>query len=145
MPQPIATKANGKGPKPGFLLKPLGWIHNRLRKAIAIDPTLVGPLLDLDHGRMHLIALALAHLPGDVPPVLALTLLQGSKKAILDRTVGYHPVGIDRALAHLPPKVLAAAAYRNLVELLDDSVTAKFLHHRPSIENRTIMGLHSLP
>jgi len=51
----------------------------------------------------------------------------------------------DRVLRHLPPKVLAAETYRNLVGLLADPVTAKFLHHIGSIKESTITGLARLP
>jgi len=45
----------------------------------------------------------------------------------------------------LPPKVLAAEIYRNLVDLLDDPVPAKFLHHTGSITDLLITGIHRLP
>src|ERR1019366_6190087 len=94
---------------------------------------------------MHLIALALAHMIGEVTPDLALMLLQGSRKTVLNLSVGHRPVGIDRALHHLPPKVLTAESYRNLTDLLNDPVTAKFLHHTASITELIIAGLHNLP
>jgi hypothetical protein len=102
-------------------------------------------LFNLDHARMHLTALALAHMSGDVTPDLALMLLQGSRKTVLNLSVGHRPVGIDRALHHLPPKVLTAESYRNLTDLLNDPVTAKFLHHTASITELIIAGLHNLP
>ena len=83
MPDPISTIENGKQRRPGFLLEPLGWVQDRLGNAIATAPHLLELLIEVDHGRMHLIALALAHLSGEVTPDLALKLLQGSKKAIL--------------------------------------------------------------
>ena len=69
---------------------------------------------------MHLIALALAHMNGDVTPDLALILLQESRKTVLNLSVGHRPVGIGRALRRLPPKALAAESYRKLVDLLDE-------------------------
>ena len=103
-----ASKAIGKWRRPGFLLEPLGWVQDRLSQAIAVEPRLVELLFNLDHARMHLIALALAHMSGEVTPDLTLILLQGSKKTVLNFSVGYRPVGIGRALRRLPPKVLAA-------------------------------------
>jgi hypothetical protein len=94
---------------------------------------------------MHLTALALAHMSGDVTPELALILLQESRKAILKLSVGHRPVGIGRALRRLPPKVLAAEIYRKLVDLLNDPVPAKFLHHTGSITDLLITGIHRLP
>ena len=60
-------------------------------------------------------------------------------------SVGHCPVGIGRALRRLPPKVLSSDLYRNLVNLLDDPVTGKFLHHTGSITDLMIAGLHNLP
>ena len=145
MTEPGAKKTIGKWRRPGFLLEPLGWVQDRLRQAIEVEPRLVELLFDLDHARMHLIALALAHMNGDVTPDLALMLLQESRKTILNLSVGHRPVGIGRALRRLPPKVLAAEIYRKLVDLLDDPVPAKFLHHTDSITDLLITGLHNLP
>ena len=145
MTEPCANKTIGKWRRPGFLLEPLGWVQDRLSQAIAVEPRLVELLFDLDHARMHLIALALAHMSGDVTPELALILLQESRKTILKLSVGHRPVGIGRALRRLPPKVLAAEIYRKLVDLLDDPVPAKFLHHTGSITDLLITGIHRLP
>lgn len=145
MTAPIGTKTNGKPRRPGFLVEPLGWVYARLGKAIEAEPTLIHRVVDLDHARLHLIALALAHLPTDVPPDLALILLTGPSKEILKLSVGHRPVGIARALHHLPPTVLPEEAYRNLVDLLADPVTGKFLHHSSSITEPIIAGLSRLP
>jgi hypothetical protein len=145
MTEPGANKTFGKWRRPGFLLEPLGWVQDRLSQAIAGEPRLVELLFDLDHARMHLIALALAHMSGDVTPDLALILLQESKKTVLKLSVRHRPVGIGRALRRLPPKVLAAEIYRKLVDLLDDPVPAKFLHHTGSITELLITGIHRLP
>src|SRR5450759_4723342 len=112
--EPITSNAIGRWRRPGFLLEPLGWVQDRLTKAIEGEPTLVELLFDLDQSRMHLTALALAHMTGEVTPDLALILLQGSRKTILNLSVGHRPVGIDRVLSHLPPKVLTAESYRKL-------------------------------
>jgi hypothetical protein len=145
MTEPGATKTIGNRRRAGFLLEPLGWVQDRLSQAIEAEPRLVELLFDLDHARMHLTALALAHMSGDVTPDLALILLQESRKAILKLSVGHRPVGIDRALHHLPPKVLTAESYRNLTDLLNDPATAKFLHHTASITELIITGIHRLP
>src|ERR1039458_3811837 len=99
MTEPGANKTFGKWRRPGFLLEPLSWVQDRLRQAIEVEPRLVELLFDLDHARMHLIALALAHMNGDVTPDVALILLQESRKAILKLSVGHRPVGIGRALS----------------------------------------------
>lgn len=141
----IAAKAIRQCRKPGFLIGPLGWVYDRLSQAIAAEPTLVEQLFNLDAGRMHLMALALAHMSGDVIPSVALGLLEKSRGSVLNISVGHRPTGIDRALQHLPPKVLPAECYRNLVALLNDPATAKFLHHTGLITEPIITGLHNLP
>ena len=55
------------------------------------------------------------------------------------------PAAPARTPGHLPPKVLTAESYRNLTNLLFDSVIAKFLHHTGSIAEQIINGLHRLP
>ena len=131
--------------RPGFLLEPLGWVQDRLTKAIEDEPAVIDLVFGLDHPRMQLMALALAHMPGEVTPNLATILLQDPRTSILNLSVGHCPIGIGRALRHLPPKVLPNKIYRNLVDLLDDPITGKFLHHTVSITDLIITGLHNLP
>src|SRR5665811_1945948 len=145
MTEPAGFKTTDRWRRPGFLLEPLGWVQVRIAKAFEAEPTLVELLFDLDQSRMHLTALALAHLSSEVTPDLVLILLQGSRKTILNLSVGHRPIGIDRVLSHLPPKVLTAESYRKLTDLLLVPATAKFLHHRTSITEQIITGLHTLP
>ena len=145
MTEPAGSKITDRWRRPGFLLEPLGWVQDRLAKAFEAEPTLVELLFELDQSRMHVTALALAHLSSEVTPDLAVILLQGSRKTILNLSVGHRPVGIDRVLSHLPPKVLTAESYRKLTDLLLVPATAKFLHHRTSITEQIITGLHTLP
>ena len=145
MTEPAGLKTIGKSCRPGFLLEPLGWVQDRLIKAIEDEPNLIDLVFGLDQPRMHLVALALAHMTGDVTSDVAAILLEGSRKPILNLSVGHCPVGIGRALRRLPPKVLSSELYRNLVNLLDDPVTGKFLHHTGSITDLIITGLHNLP
>jgi hypothetical protein len=145
MTETNSSNAAGRWCNSSFLLKPLSWVSDRLGNAIKTEPTLIEPLIEVDQGRMHLIALAIAHLTSDVTPNLAHVLLRGSKTAILDLSIGHHPTGLDRALAHLPANIMAADSYRYLVGLLNDSVTAKFLHHRACINELTLRSLQSLP
>ena len=77
--EPITSNAIGRWRRPGFLLEPLGWVQDRLTKAIEGEPTLVELLFELDQFRMHLMALALAHMTGEVTPDFALMLLQEPK------------------------------------------------------------------
>ena len=69
MTETIGSKATGKWRRPGFLLQPLGWVQDRLSKAIEVEPSLVELLFDLDHARIHLIALALAYRPATLRPI----------------------------------------------------------------------------
>ncbi len=46
----------------GHLLAPFGWAADTVASMIEVEPTLLIPLFELDRARMHLIALALAHL-----------------------------------------------------------------------------------
>ena len=80
MTEPGDNKTIGKWRRPGFLLEPLGCLQDRLSQAIEVEPRLVELLFDLDHARMHLTALALAHISVEVTPDLALMLLQESRK-----------------------------------------------------------------
>jgi ABC-type branched-subunit amino acid transport system ATPase component len=41
MTEPGANKTIGKWRRPGFLLEPLGWVQDRLRQAIEVEPRLV--------------------------------------------------------------------------------------------------------
>jgi len=146
MTEAIASKTISKWRKPGFLLEPLTWVPARLSKAMQDEPSLVELLFDIDPARMHLMALALAHIDCDITPELTLMLLKGFRKPILNLSLGsHHPLGIDRALRQLPPKVLPAELYRKLVNLLDDPVTAKFLHHCTLIKEATLTELYGLP
>src|SRR5665811_2197101 len=145
MTESAGSRTTDRWRRPGFLLAPLGWVQDRLAKAIETEPTLVELLFELDQSRMHLTALALAHMTGEVTPDLAVILIQGPKNTILNLSVGHRPVGIDRVLCHLPPKVLTAESYRKLTDLLLDPATAKFLHHTTSITDLKITGLHTLP
>jgi hypothetical protein len=131
--------------KPGFLLEPLGWVYEQLHDAIEADPTLIKPLFELDPVRLHLMALALSHMTGDVTAEIALMLLQGSKAEVLKHSLGHCPAGIDRILRHMPRKVFAIESYRKLVELINNPPVARYLHHCVRITERTITGLHSLP
>jgi hypothetical protein len=130
---------------PGFLTAPLGWVIGRLGDALEIEPALLSPLLALNKYRMHLVALALAHLPDEVTAEVATVLLQNPDKEVLEFSLGSIPTGIYRVLSHLPGSVISLNGYRKLVLLLTDRAIAKFLHHRSSIDEGMIIGLSRLP
>ncbi|MGD0026653.1 MAG: hypothetical protein ABSC37_18870 [Xanthobacteraceae bacterium] len=55
---------------PGYLLAPFGWAADAVGAMVEAEPTLLFHLFELDRARMHLIALALAHL-NDFSPDIA--------------------------------------------------------------------------
>ena len=73
---------------PGYLLTPFGWAAQPLTAMIVAEPALLPDLLALDRPRMHVIALALAHLDREVPPGLARILFRGPIRQILNRVQG---------------------------------------------------------
>ena len=54
MTEPAGAKATSKFRRPGFLLEPLGWVQDRLTKAIEDEPAVIDLVFGLDHPRMHL-------------------------------------------------------------------------------------------
>jgi hypothetical protein len=94
---------------------------------------------------MHLIALAVAHLSLPVPPEIGLLLMRASARQVLDPVLGQPPVGIGRALSHLPDAVLSRENYQRLVDLLVDPQAAKVLHHTDHIDDTAIRILTDLP
>jgi len=62
------TLARTKPLAPGYLLTPFGWAAQPLAAMIQTDPALVTQLFELDRPRMHVIALALAHLDDNPTP-----------------------------------------------------------------------------
>jgi hypothetical protein len=105
---------------PGYLLTPFGWAAQLLAGMVDAEPDLLAHVFELDRQRMHVIALALAHLDGNPPPQLGPVLLRGSARDLLHRVLGRSPVGIKRVLRRLPFAVLSQLSYRRLVQLLDD-------------------------
>jgi hypothetical protein len=61
----FTAEAAGSGRRPlfpGYLLTPLGWAAQPLATIVAVDPRLLPHVFEFNRPRMHLIALALAHL-----------------------------------------------------------------------------------
>jgi hypothetical protein len=130
---------------PGFLLSPFGWAAEPLAVMVNSEPSLVADLFEMSRARMHLIALALAHLEPPQPPEIGRLLTHGSPRQILDRVLGHCPVGIRRALHPLPVKALQQQNYQRLVLLLADRDSAKVLHHAAKIDDLAIRVLADLP
>src|SRR6266446_2173682 len=116
---------------PGYLLTPFGWAAQLLAGMVDAEPDLLAHVFELDRQRMHVIALALAHLDGQPPPQFGPVLLRSSARDLLHRVLGRSPVGIKRVLRRLPFAVLSQLSYRRLVQLLDNPQATKLLHHLP--------------
>jgi hypothetical protein len=102
-------------------------------------------LFGVTRERMHLIALALAHVEPPSSFETASLLVRGSTRAVLQAVLGRWPVGIKRALKHLPPQVVQRQNYHRLVDLLDDADSAKVLHHAAKIDDLALQVLTELP
>jgi hypothetical protein len=79
---------------PGYLLTPLGWAAQPLAAIVRAEPGLLAHVFELDRARMHVIALALAHLDSEALPQVGPILLRAPAWEILDRVLGRSPVGI---------------------------------------------------
>ena len=104
---------------PGFLLSPFGWAAAPLALIESAEPRLLVDLFAVTRERMHLIALALAHMEGPGSLEAASLLIRDSTRAVLQRVLRRCPIGIKRVLKHLPPQVLRRQNYVALVDLLD--------------------------
>jgi hypothetical protein len=140
---PIAAS---EAPRPaGFLLAPFGWATARVTAMLQHEPALLADVIHISHTRMHLIALAIAHLDDATPQGIGETLFRGSAGEILDAVVDRRPVGLKRAVRSLPDRVLQAESYRRLLVLLGDPKAAKLLHHSAEIDDATIKMTDDIP
>lgn len=130
---------------PGFLFAPFGWAIDWLAAAVEAEPPLLAEIYPLSRRRMHLIALALAHLDPGVDQRISHLLLRGSEHEILERFLGRKPNGLKRALNNLQPHVLSPDGYRRLVDLLDDPASAKALSHAVLIDDDDLKALADIP
>jgi hypothetical protein len=139
--------AQAKPLAPGYLLTPFGWATRPLAALVQADPELLTHVFELDRVRMHVIALALAHLDSNPALYLAPVLFRASIHEVLHRVVGRAPPGVRRALRRLPFAVLSREGYRRLIELLDDPRSAKLLHHldATAITDPTVRVLYEIP
>jgi hypothetical protein len=141
----VSTETAGRQLLPGFLLAPFGWAAEPLTAMLHAEPRLLSDLFAISRPRMHLIALALAHLDRPGPPEIGCLLARGPARQVLGRVLGACPAGIKRALDHLPGAVLQRQNYRRLVHLLADPGGAAVLHHAAKINDLAIEVLADLP
>jgi hypothetical protein len=132
---------------PGYLFTPLGWAAQPLAAIVESEPELLTQVFELDRSRMHVIALALAHLDRSKALQLALVLFRASFREVLHRVVGRSSAGIKGVLRRLPPTVLSRQGYLWLIELLDDPQSAKLLHHldEKEITDSIVRVLYEVP
>jgi hypothetical protein len=130
---------------PGFLLSPLGWASEPIAAMAQAEPRFLAHLFEMSRTRMHLLALALAHLDSSPPRQFAEFLARESLGNILRQVLGDQPIGIKRALAHLPDRVLSAKGYQRLVQLLSDQDGSRALHHIHKIDDSKIAVLCEIP
>ena len=135
----------GPLPSPGFLLGPFGWAAEPVAAMMRANRGLFADLFAIDRSRMHLIALAVAHLNLPVPPEIGALLVRASARQVLNQVLGQPPVGIRRVLGHLPDAALSRENYRRLVDLLADPQAAKVLHYADQIDGTAIRVLADLP
>ena len=77
--------AQAKPLVPGYLVTPFGWAAQQLAAMIQSEPRLLTHVFELDRPRMHVIALALAHLDESPASDLATVLFRGSIHEVLHR------------------------------------------------------------
>jgi hypothetical protein len=130
---------------PGHLMAPFGWAAKPISAMLETEPSLYRALFTMSRRRMHLIALAFAHWPHEIEPSLARLLISGVPTAVLDRVLGRRPAGLKRALNRLPLAVLPAESYRQLIELLDDSTTAKLIYYIQALNEDGISLFYEVP
>jgi hypothetical protein len=129
-----------------FLLTPFSWAAEPLAELADSDPRLFADLFRLNRLRIHIMALALAHMETELRPEIGRFLLRGLASEVVVRALGRGPpVGLSRALAHMPSYVLARESYRHLIELLDHQASAHLLFYPDNIDNSIIELLYGVP
>jgi hypothetical protein len=96
IPATMTPFAHGRPLRSGFLAEPLRWLTQCLAKALATDPALFANLFELDHYRMHVLALGLAHHDGEPTPALVKSLTAERPKEALYPIIGQGPQGLGR-------------------------------------------------
>ena len=132
---------------PGYLLRPFKWAAEPLAAMCQVEPQFLRHVFELDRFRMHVLAIALAHLEENPSLALAQYLMRSSTKDILARTLDRCPDGMSRFIHRLPYGVLSRQAYRALIALLLDRKSAKLMYHLDDAEitDAVIRMLHDIP
>ena len=130
---------------PGFLLEPLGWVLAALAQPIADDPSLLVDLCSINKPRLHLLALGALRVPKPVTPSFVRLMSRETPQEVMRHLGLAWPIGFSGVLQKLPDHVIEARLYPQLLNLLAEPTAAKFLAHRPEIDERLIRGLATLP
>jgi hypothetical protein len=129
----------------GFLLLPFSWAAKWLETAAGKDASLLEDVFQFSPKRMHLLALALAHLEEHDSLERAPLLLRGTAVDILDRSFGRPIPGLKRLIKRMPPRVLARESYRDLIKLLQDPSAAEVLRHASEIDDESLAAILAMP
>jgi hypothetical protein len=130
---------------PGHLMAPLGWAAEPLLDLVLSDPALLAPILQLGRQRMHVIALAFSHVQVPFNPQLGDLVVRGPLSGVFDAVLGRRPIGLKRALGHLPFKVMLPQSYVRLVTLLEDPASATMIYHATTIDASWIDLFFDIP
>jgi hypothetical protein len=132
--------------RPGLLFDPFEWAADALTAIIVAKPQLLPDLISMNCKRMHLIALALAHLDGEIAPDVGQTLISGSTRAVLELIPTPFPSRVEHVLSrYFPRRVLELETYRRLVSLLSEEHAAAFLQNTDLVSDTVINTLQNLP
>jgi hypothetical protein len=143
---PLSSENPAGQIRPGFLFDPFGWAAHALTAIVIARPNPLPVLLSIDRERMHIIALALAHLRHEVTPDLGEALIGGSAQAVLGLFPTPYPSRVERVLGRcLPSSVLEPETYRRLVLLLNDENASNFLQNADYVSDTLVGTLYGLP
>ena len=121
-----------------------GWVADRLGPYHR-DPGSLKRLITIEKPKMHLVALALAHMRERIDCEAGIFLLERSQKEILETLLGRQPSWPGSRPLPFTRSSLGAPKVSPACQLLNDRVVVKFLHHVASIDEPKIIGLHKLP
>jgi len=132
--------------RPGFLFEPFGWAADTLTAIVMARPSLLPDLISIDSKRMHLIALALAHLNNEVTPDIGEVLIGGSAQAVLEFIPTSYPSRAERVLSrYFPSSILEPETYRQLILLLNEENASTFLQNTDYVSDTVVSTLQGLP
>jgi len=128
----------------GYLMEPMGWAGRQLARLAGEGPAALAGLLMLSKARMHVIAFVLAQLDSEAAPPPLEDLCRQRLGDLLER-LGPTGPGLKGIIKRLPDRVLSAAGYRLILELIGDADVARLLAHGPEIDDRRLQALADTP